>query len=43
MAAAIAATICKNNVTIKEAEAINKSYPNFFKDYNSLGGKANVI
>lgn len=43
MAAAIAATICSEPVVIKHAEAVNKSYPDFFKDYNSLGGKANVI
>lgn len=43
MATAIAATICSNRVLIKNAEAVSKSYPDFFKDYNSLGGKANVI
>lgn len=43
MAAAIAATICKNNVTIKGAEAVNKSYPDFFKEYASLGGNVHVI
>ncbi|MBQ2774413.1 MAG: 3-phosphoshikimate 1-carboxyvinyltransferase [Clostridia bacterium] len=43
MAAAIAACICDGNVTIKGAQAINKSYPKFFEDYNSLGGKSDVI
>ena len=43
MAAAIAATICSEPVVIEHAQAVNKSYPNFFKDYNSLGGRANVI
>ncbi len=43
MAAAVAACICNSTVTIKDAQAVNKSYPNFFKDYNSLGGKADVI
>lgn len=43
MAAAIAATRCKDTVTICGAEAVNKSYPGFFQDYNKLGGKANVI
>ncbi|MBQ4093118.1 MAG: 3-phosphoshikimate 1-carboxyvinyltransferase [Firmicutes bacterium] len=43
MAAAIAATHCKEPVTICGAEAVNKSYPGFFEDYKTLGGKANVI
>lgn len=40
MAAALAATACAGEVVIKGAEAVNKSYPAFFTDYNSLGGKA---
>lgn len=43
MAAAIAASICSGNVIIKGAEAVNKSYPDFFKEYTSLGGNAHVI
>lgn len=43
MAAAIAALRCDGDVIIKGAEAVNKSYPNFFDDYKNLGGKANVI
>ena len=43
MAAAIAAARCKEPVTICGAEAVNKSYPGFFEDYKTLGGKANVI
>ncbi len=43
MSAAIAATIADGDVTIIGAECINKSYPDFFEDYNKLGGKANVI
>ncbi|MBR6513240.1 MAG: 3-phosphoshikimate 1-carboxyvinyltransferase [Clostridia bacterium] len=42
MSAAIASTICKNKVIIRGAEAVNKSYPDFFNDFNSLGGKADV-
>ncbi len=30
-------------VTIKNAEAVNKSYPDFIKDITSLGGACNVI
>lgn len=40
MAAAIAAIRCTEPVTIIGAEAVNKSYPNFFMDYIALGGKA---
>ena len=36
MAAAIAATVCKNPVTILGAECVNKSYPAFWEDYNAL-------
>jgi 3-phosphoshikimate 1-carboxyvinyltransferase len=39
MSAAIAATLCKEPVIIKGARAVNKSYPGFFKDFESLGGK----
>lgn len=38
MAAAIAATICTSPVTILGAEAVNKSYPGFWKEYRNLGG-----
>lgn len=43
MAAAIAALRAENDVIIRGAEAVEKSYPAFFADYNKLGGKANVI
>ncbi len=36
MAAAIAATVCKNPVTIVGAEAVRKSYPGFFGDLDRL-------
>ncbi len=42
MSAAIASVICKSKVVIRGCEAVNKSYPDFFKDFNSLGGKADV-
>lgn len=38
MSAAIAALRCENPVTILGAEAVNKSYPAFFEDYQRLGG-----
>ncbi|NLZ59973.1 MAG: 3-phosphoshikimate 1-carboxyvinyltransferase, partial [Lentisphaerae bacterium] len=38
MAAAIAATRCRQNVQIINAEAVRKSYPDFFQVYSSIGG-----
>lgn len=43
MAAAVAATRAEGEVVITGAEAAEKSYPDFFKDYTMLGGKTNVI
>lgn len=40
MAAAIAAAGCLQKVTITGCEAVNKSYPAFFADYNALGGRS---
>ena len=40
MAAAVASTICREPVTILGAEAVEKSYPAFWQDFRSLGGKA---
>ena len=38
MAAAIAATVCKNDVTILMADCVSKSYPQFWEEYSRLGG-----
>lgn len=38
MAMAIASIKCKDKLIIKGAECVQKSYPNFFEDYKSLGG-----
>lgn len=38
MTLAIAATICKNPIIIKDYNCVAKSYPNFFEDYKMLGG-----
>ena len=38
MAMAVAATCCEGPLTIDGYRAINKSYPEFFKDYQALGG-----
>lgn len=40
MASAIAATMSDGDIIITDADAVKKSYPNFWKDYRSLGGKA---
>lgn len=38
MSAAIAATVCKKDVTILGAECVQKSYPQFWEVYKELGG-----
>ena len=43
MAAAIAATACTAPVTILGAEAVSKSYPDFFDVYKQLGGDVCVL
>lgn len=43
MAAAVAALRTSGDVILKGAESVEKSYPDFFKDYTDLGGHANVI
>lgn len=42
-AASFAAEKCRNDVIIRNAECVNKSYPDFFEKYNLLGGKADVV
>ena len=42
MAAAIAATNAEGPVTILGCEAVNKSYPDFFRDFEKLGGRIHV-
>lgn len=39
MMAAMAATCCKEPVTILGADCVKKSYPDFWEDYEALGGK----
>ena len=43
MAAAIASSICEQEVIITNAKAVEKSYPKFFEHFNMLGGEADVI
>lgn len=42
MACAVAALGAKGNTTIQNADAVNKSYPGFFKDLKEVGGKVEV-
>ena len=39
MMVSIAASVSKENVILTNANAVNKSYPNFFEDYLTVGGK----
>ena len=43
MAAAVLATAADGPVTVLGAEAVNKSYPTFFEEFNRLGGIADVL
>ena len=43
MAAAIAATACTGPVTVLGAQAVEKSYPDFFEIYRALGGDIHVL
>ena len=43
MMAAIAATGCTGSVTIRGAECVKKSYPDFWEVYQSLGGEIHVL
>ncbi len=42
MASAVGALCTENETVIEDAHAVNKSYSEFFDDYNALGGKADV-
>ncbi len=42
MMAAIASIGCENEVVIRGAESVNKSYPAFWRDFESLGGCVNL-
>lgn len=43
MSMAIAATICEDTLTVKGAECVAKSYPNFFDVYKKLGGNITEV
>lgn len=43
MAAGVASILCDKPVSILGAEAVNKSYPDFFEDFKLLGGMVDVV
>lgn len=43
MAAAVASVRCLQPLVIRGAEAVEKSYPSFFTDFNNIGGLTDVI
>lgn len=43
MAAAVASCGCEKPVMIRGAEAVNKSYPDFFRDFAALGGEVHEL
>lgn len=42
MMVAIASLVAKNPITLTNPYAINKSYPNFYKDFQALGGTVTI-
>ena len=43
MSAAVASCLCTEPVTITDANAVNKSYPAFWQDFEQLGGSIHVL
>ena len=43
MSMAVATLACKEPVTLTGGESVGKSYPEFWRDYASVGGKAEKI
>lgn len=43
MAFSVSGLFLDGETVIDDANSINKSYPSFFEDYNSIGGKADVL
>ena len=41
MAFSVLSAFCGGDSVVSDSEAVDKSYPNFFKDYIALGGKIN--
>ncbi len=43
MSASILSSLCKEEVIITDSNAVEKSYPDFFADFNKTGGSADVF
>ncbi len=43
MSASVLSSLCESNVIITDSNATQKSYPDFFVDFNKMGGNANVL
>ncbi len=43
MTAAIASLVSDGDITVSDFEAVNKSYPDFLRDFAALGGKFTVL
>ena len=43
MSASILSTLCKEDVIITDSNAVEKSYPDFFDDFNKMGGNSDVL
>ena len=43
MSAFVASAMCENDIILKDAKAIDKSYPSFMEDFNKIGGAFDVI
>jgi len=39
MMTAIASGVCEDTVAINDAQAVNQSYPDFYNDFEKLGGR----
>jgi len=42
LAAAVAATAARGDMTITDAQAVAKSYPDFFEEFRRLGGRCDA-
>ncbi len=42
MSAAVASIVCENKVIINNAQAVEKSYPDFWEDFKMLGGNTDI-
>ncbi len=43
MSASMLSSLCEKDVIITDSNAVEKSYPDFFADFNKMGGNANVL